>query len=182
MLLRRGPACRQAGFTLLEVLVTLTIVTVVTYLVTSAFPVVRDEETLTHASQQLISTLRAAQTQALDEQRSPDCLTHVGEGPRLAKLCSDVGVLIRGGELLTFADTNDNNQFDERDFPLHTNSLPAPVVVTSPVSLVIEATPPNVSLYVNGLGIQPAGTATVTLHSRGRTKSVTVTAYGVVEP
>lgn len=171
----------NSGITLLEVLVTLTILTLVTYLVTTAFPVIREEEALVHARQELASSLRAAQTQALDEQRSPECLLQVGDNPAEAKLCSDVGVMLAGDTLTTFADTNDNDQFDDRDFVLDRSALPQPVRVATPVSLLMEATPPNVILYVDGLPLGAGQQAVVTLQSRQRSQTLIITAYGVLE-
>lgn len=177
---------QDAGLTLLELLVTITMITLVTYLVTAAFPVVREEEALKHASQQIISALRAVQIQALDEQRSPDCLARVGENPLDAKRCSDVGIMLREADIMTFADTNDNNQYDDQDVRLAATNLARPAAVIIPVSLLVEATPPNIVLFVNGT-ILPANESTpvilqaITLRSRKRTTSLAISAYGVVE-
>lgn len=177
---------RSAGLTLLELLVTVTMLTLVTYLAASAFPIVREEEALKHASQQIISALRAVQVQALDEQRSHDCLTQVGEDPLDAKRCSDLGIMLRQADLVTFADTNDNNRFDDRDFPVQTTRLARTVQVTEPVSLLVEATPPNIVLYVNGTSLSADESTdvllrAVTSRSRQRTVLLSISAYGVVE-
>lgn len=177
---------QNAGLTLLELLVTVTMIILVTYLVTSAFPIVREEEALKQASQQITSALRAVQIQALDEQRLPDCLAQVGENPIDAKRCSDVGIMLQETDIITFADTNDNNQFDSQDARLGTTRLARPVAAATPVSLLVEATPPNIVLFVNGT-ILPANESTavvlqaITLRSRKRTTSLSISTYGVVE-
>lgn len=169
------------AFTLLEVLVTLTIITIVTYLVTVAFPNIREEEALTHARQNIISALKSAQTQALDEQRSPKCLARVSGGATNAKRCSDIGILLRGQDLITFADINDNNQFDNQDFALQSAVLPRPVVTTATTSFVIEATPPNVTMWHDGVIIPAGSRATVTIRARQRTKTLSFSSYGVID-
>ncbi|MEK7556591.1 MAG: hypothetical protein AAB538_01305, partial [Patescibacteria group bacterium] len=121
-----------------------------------------------------------------DEQRHPDCLERVGSSPRDQKRCSDLGIMLQGSDIITFADIHDNNQFDSEDFRVQTGKLAKPVSVVSPVSLLVEATPPNVILYVDGNPLG-AGTDTtvilkaITLRSRERTISLSISAYGVVK-
>lgn len=170
---------RRNGFTLLEVLVTITILTLVTYLVASAFPVIREESVLRQASAQITSLVRAAQVQALNEAREGECLAAVGESPQDAKRCSDVGIMLQGENVIAFADTNDNDRFDEDDFLFRSSALARPVVATRPVSLLVEATPPNVVLYVDGIVLERE--EAIVLRSGKRTVSLTVSAYGVVE-
>jgi hypothetical protein len=160
--------------------------TIVTYLTVSAFPIVRENEALTQAKGQLVSALRAAQTQALDEQRHPDCLARVGDDPRDEKRCSDVGIMLQGTQIITFADINDDNKFDNEDFRLQTSSFVKPVNVVSPVSLLVEATPPNVILFVNGVPLGADDDTTVILkaimlRSRQRELPLSISSYGVVE-
>lgn len=162
-------------------MVTLVLVTVTTSLVATAFPVVREQQALEQARQQFTAAVRAAQTQALNEQRDGDCLSRVGESIAQQKLCSDIGVAIVGNELHTFADIHDNNQFDQDDANMHTTSLPPSLTVVSPGSILFEATPPNVTAFFNGQVISPAQPVTITLRSPHRELSLTVSAYGLVE-
>lgn len=176
----------STGLTLLEVMVTVTIITIVTFLTLSAFPIVREAEALKHASQQIASSLRAAQVQALDEQRAAPCLAEVGENPLDAKRCSDIGLQLEGRNILIFADTNDNNEFDTQDFRLQTFELARPVQVTVPVSLLIEATPPNITLYVDGEALNANDQISIelraiALRSRQRTMVLSISPYGVIE-
>lgn len=171
----------QAGLSLLEVMVTLVLITGTTYVVASAFPIVREQQALQQAQQQLTAALRAAQIQALDEQRHSDCLERVGAGIRQQKLCSDLGVFVDNNQLRTFADIQDNNRFDQSDIVLSSTTLPASITGATPTSILFEATPPNTTTYVNGVLVLPAQPATVTLRSRKRELSVTISAYGLVE-
>lgn len=171
----------QAGLTLLEVIVTLVLITATTYLVASAFPIVREQQALQQAQQQLTAALRAAQIQALDEQRHPDCLERVGEAIRQQKLCSDLGVFLQDNQLRTFADIHDNNLFDTDDFVLGNTSLPPSLTAATSASILFEATPPNTTTYLDGVLLTPTQPGTVTLRSPRRELSVTISAYGLVE-
>lgn len=171
----------QAGLSLLEVMVTLVLITATTALVASAFPVVREQQALEQARQQFTAAVRAAQTQALDEHRTPDCLSRLGTAIAQQKLCSDIGVAILGNELHTFADIHDNNQFDHDDADMHITSLPPGITVVSPGSILFEATPPNLTAYFNGQVVSPAQPVTITLRSPHRELSLTISAYGLVE-
>lgn len=171
----------QAGLSLLEVLVTLTLVTLTTLLIGSAFPVIRERRALEQTKQQVTAAIRAAQIQALDEQRQTACLDRVGGELRQQKLCSDIGVFLAGGQLQTFADTHDNNQFDQDDFLLGTAAFPNSITAAVPASLLFEATPPNIILYVNGTIIASGQTATVTFTGPFNQLPLTVSAYGLIQ-
>lgn len=169
------------GFTLLEVLVTLAIITIVTFMATLAFPIIREREALVNARQQISSALRAAQTQALNEQRRPDCLARVGDSPLAAKKCSDVGIFLQAEKLITFADTNDNNQYDSQDFLESEGSLPRPVTVLGAASIVIEATPPNVAMWHNGRVVPAGSQVAVKLRAGRGTLPLSISSYGILE-
>lgn len=169
------------GFTLLEVLVTLAIITIVTFLAATAFSIIREREALIHARQQISSIVRAAQTQALNEQRHPACLAEVEDSPLAAKQCSDIGVFLQGEKVIVFADTNDNNQYDDQDFRESESSLPRPVTVLGTISIVIEATPPNVVLWHNGRVVPAGNQISLTLRAGRRTVPLSISSYGILE-
>lgn len=171
----------QSGLSLLEVVVTLVLITLTTFLAGVAFPVVREQQALTQTRQQFTAAVRAAQIQALDEQRSAECLDRVGAGLRQQKLCSDIGVYVAEGELRTFADIQDNNLFDANDMPLGRSLLPATITAATPTTILFEATPPNVITYVNGDLIPLNQKATIVFRSPHRELSLTLSAYGLVE-
>ncbi len=171
----------HAGFTLLEVLVTLAIITIVTYVATIAFPIIREQEALVHARQVVSSALRTAQTQALNEERSPDCLARAGDSPLAAKECSDIGIFLQGENMIAFADTNDNNRYDNQDFKISETSLPRPVTISAAASFLIEATPPNVTLWHNGVVIPAGSHVSASLRARRRTLTFSVLLYGILE-
>lgn len=169
------------AFTLLEVLVTLTIMSVVAYLTTLAYPVMRESEALVHARQQIIAALRTGQVQALNETRSPDCLRQVDDTPLAAKRCSDIGIVVQGKELITFADTHDNDRYDSEDFQVSSATLPRLVSAPSAASLLIEATPPNVTLWHNGTLVPAGSTAPLALRVGRRNVTLSVSSYGLIE-
>lgn len=171
----------ESGLTLLELIITLSVITIATLVVGSALPVVREHQALQQARQQFTSYIRTAQTQALDEQRSDACLERMGDSLPLQKRCSDLGVYVEGNQLTVFADTQDNDQYDASDIVLNTANLPATIAAASPASILFEATPPNIRTYVNGLLVIPSAPAALTLISPNRAVSLTISAYGLVE-
>lgn len=181
-----------AGFTLLEVVVTIVILSIITLLVTSAFPEARSAQALLLARQQLRSIFQKAEQQALQEIRDENCLQRVKNNPdyTLQKRCSDIGVALQGSTALLFADTEDDNQYTEgQDYLLSTLSLPAGVKVTQAdgtdlstwQSFLFEATPPTIDLYVNQTLLPGNQQAPIALQAGRRSALLNVNRYGRLE-
>ena len=168
----------DAGFTLLEIIVTIIIMMILTFLVASAFPAVREGQSILKAEHLLQVTVRSAQIQALDERRDQECLDQVGTDKVLRKQCSDVGVHLVSDKVITFADTSDDNTYSQDDYKIAEVSLPFGVTVSSATTFLFEATPPSVSLYVDGVLVDAANHGEVTLVTSQSQNTYGVYPYG----
>ena len=170
----------QRGFTLLEAIVTISIIVIITYLVLAAFPVARSQQALLRAENQFQNHLRIAQTEALNEVRSAECLDRVGPSPTDQKRCSDIGVYVAGNMLTRFADISDDNLYTSADFQLEMLELPANVTVQADRTFLFEATPPNITLYANGVVVTPDVAGDATFRAGAGDIALTVSPYGHV--
>ena len=162
------------GYTLLEVVVGIGIISLVATLLAVGYPSTRDAQELLLAEQQLQSLVRDAQERALNEERLPDCLATVAEED--SKLCSDSGVALRGQVITLFADTAGADQRFTAglDFVLAEVALPGGVTAVD-LDLVWLGVPPTTTLYANGLPVlDDAAPAAVTLSYRGQSLTVDV--------
>lgn len=165
------------GFTLLETAVVLSIISILTGLVLTGWPRTRQHQALLLASQQVKTMIHTAQQKALNEDRAKACTDTINP-PRL---CSDIGIALKDGTIVVFADTVDDNKFtapvsqnNPGDFELERQTLP--LSVTGPSNwqaFIFEATPPHIDLI--------GGPKTLTLTSGTATKTITVQRYGPVE-
>lgn len=174
----------SAGFTLIELLVVMVIIGVVTALLMVAYPNIREGQKLRLAEQQLQAAFREAQQAAINEERHNACLAWSASDLSLQKHCSNIGVVLAGGEMILFADVNDlsSNGWDPgQDFEIKRVAFPAGVTV-DPVStsvFVFEATPPTVTLFVGSTPI--AAPQAVTLRSGNSVANYTIHSYGQVQ-
>lgn len=169
----------NGGFTLLEVVVTVTIVSLLTLIVTAALPAARSHQALRLAQQQVSDGLAAASHRAINEIRPPACTNRVAA----AKRCSDVGVALQAGELIIFADTAEPQdwQYSEgQDEILATITLPTGVT-TERQSFVFIATPPTLELYHDGQLMAAQEKIPLVLVSDRARVPLTVSSYGQVE-
>lgn len=182
------------GFTLLEVVVTVTIISFLTFIVTSALPVARRNQALNTTRQYISYALQQAQHQAINEVRSAACVRSVIDSKR----CSDVGVAVRDNRLVIFADTaspQDWHYTEGQDYLLSTVMLPASVALTdrggTPVtrwrSWVFVGIPPTLQLYVNenpsvnGTPLMTDQISILMLLSGPTRLALTISPYGQVE-
>lgn len=169
----------MSGFTLLEVVVVITILSLLTLIVTTALPTARAHQGLRLARQQVIDVFAQASHRALNEVRAEPCLGRAAERKR----CSDVGVALRQNALILFGDTAEPQDWQytpDQDEVFSTMALPAGVTVASQ-SFVFIATPPTVEVYAQGRLITPAQKIPLTLISGTTQASLAVSAYGHVE-
>lgn len=166
----------QNGFTLFEVMVTISIIGILTVMTGRAFPIARNNQSLRLAEQQLQASLREAQQLALYEDRNDDCVARPGDD----SLCSDIGVHLAGNVLTMFADIDADGVYsnDTTDFRISTASLPSGVTVTTTPSYLFRGDPPTVELFVNN---RPENDrANLTLEAGNITANYEIHSYGQV--
>jgi prepilin-type N-terminal cleavage/methylation domain-containing protein len=175
----------QSGFTLIEVMVTIAIVTITTVIVATGFPRLRDQQQQLLARQQITSLIREAQQQSINGQRPDKCLSTVAGDQ--AKKCSQAGLALRGNEYYLFLDTsnNDDRKFtnEKSDFIISHGNLPGGVTVASAAwrSFLFVPDPPSTTLYVDGEVVTPQVPATIVLRQNLTQLLLQVLPSGVVE-
>lgn len=174
------PSSEAKGFTLIEVVVGIAIVSIITILTVTAFPFIRERQQVSLATQEFESALRRAQQLALFETRHPQCLQNVGSEAEKQRRCSDVGIVVDESELITYADTvSDDRYTPDEDFVLSRIPVPANVVVSAKAFL-FEASPPTITMFVDGEVRAAHQTETITITSGSVTANLVVSAYGFV--
>ena len=168
------------GYTLLEVVVGIGIISLVATLLAVGYPSTRDTQELLVAQQRFEALLRDAQQQARNEERSPDCLASVSEEDR--NVCSDIGLALRGQVMTLFADTvgADQRYTPGADFILTEQQLPEGVTVAD-LDLVWLSVPPTTTLYADGAAVvDDTAPQEVTLRYRSHSLTVAVFPFGYV--
>ncbi len=180
--MRRSSASK--GFTIIELLVSLGIITVITGMMMANFRTGSQSSELRFAAEILVNQYREAQTSAFASRLAVICS---GGGDNL-KTCGAVdcdggtcqdrpapgyGVRLSGGDernITLFYDGNDNGIYDAGE-----ERAVQPLVSTGAVDftgstagdpLDIVFKPPSATMTINGLGVPP-DTVTVTLRHRG---------------
>lgn len=170
------------GFTLIETLVTISIVSLITAILVVSWPWAREQQAFTLATQVIASRLKEAQQYAINEQRPERC--------EAQRQCSVVGIAVRGAELVMFADTRGlNQQYDEAagvtgDFIIQKQTLPSAVTTDAGQwqSWVFKAVPPNViSFGPTGEEIAPGAATSLILEWGTKQRTLTIRPYGHVE-
>lgn len=173
---------RTGGFTLVEVLIVITIMTIITAIVLTALPLARNDQAFESDIIQLRSTLSRAQQQALNEIRSPECLDIAGGDSELERRCSDVGVAILEKRVVMFADlTGDMEYSSGADFQLEELVAVTSPESGAPVSVMFTASPPNVTTFVDGVIIGAGQTASLTLTLDEISRDLLINPYGILE-
>ena len=175
----------MSGFTLLETVVTLGIISLFTTLVLVGWSATRDQQAIILSEQTLQSFLSRAQQQAFHEERSEACLKLYDENDDNKKRCSDVGVAVRDTTLRLFADTAGNDsRYTEDDFLLEEQTFPSGVRVPTLEwqSVLFRGVPPRLSLF-GPFGTRIGGDEVVSLPLLARSTPVTIeiSSYGHVE-
>jgi prepilin-type N-terminal cleavage/methylation domain-containing protein len=152
------------GFSLIEVTVTVVIVGIFSLMAARAYPVWRERQHIIEARQVIQSELRAAQQQAIQEIRSPDCLAGAATYDE-ERHCSDIGLWFEAGQssITVYADTaeSDSNTYNTGDYVIKTLSLPGGLRVKENKSFLFEAVPPSVTLFHPGSLVLTSGGASV---------------------
>lgn len=171
----------SGGFTLIEIIVVVVITGLLSALVLIGYPAARDHQHLRLAEQAFQTFFRDAQNRALNEERDDACLETQALGDE--RYCSDIGLALRGRDIILFADTADptQNEYSDRDYRITTFTLPGAVEIAaegSPQSLLWEVTPPTVTLYADGVEMTQARTIDLVVRKQQRT--ITIQPYGHV--
>lgn len=171
----------KAGMTLIEVVISIAIISVISALLLSALPLIRSQQQLRGAVQQIQSNLRVAQQAALNESRPAACLTRAGDDKEKQRSCSDRGLAISNNTLIQFADTQDDNRFSaSSDFIISQENLTGGTTAPNKAWL-FEATPPTITLWVDGK-IQPGALpANADIRAGALTATIHVYAYGYTQ-
>jgi prepilin-type N-terminal cleavage/methylation domain-containing protein len=147
----------KSGFTLIEVVVVVVIISFATALLLVAFPSLRDHERLVAAEQALQSALRTAESQAINEERSEECRNLNLNQLECQRRCADVGVVADDDHLILFADLDQDGLWNQGgadcggDLKLSEVPLPAGIKGSDELpAFVWRGVPPVVTLYVNG--------------------------------
>ena len=179
----RGSLPPKNGFTLIEVIVTVVVLSIITLLTAVAFPEVRTNQALIQSERQIQSLLRIAQQQALDEVRAPDCLNQAGGNVEAEKRCSDIGVAFKENIAVTFADTSDDDEYSEsQDFEIAEVKLSAPVTGGDNwQSFLFEATPPDVALFANSTQLLGDTPSRIGISVGDASRTLLIYPYGQVE-
>lgn len=172
---RLSCASARRGFTLIEVILTMAILSILITLISTGYPVVRDNQALQLAQQQLEFLVREAQQRALNEERDETCLDSAEE----ARRCSDVGLAFNGSAITLFADTTGEDlAYTVGDYVIATHQSPAQL--TGIDSILFVAQPPNITLLANGL--QPlSGQASLRAQVGEQEVQLNIKNYGQVE-
>lgn len=140
----------SAGFTLIEVVVSIAVVSVVATMIATAYPVVRQAQQLDAAEQQIQAALYEARDMAFNEERDQKCLDQADvEKGMLAKYCSDVGVKFDRDKLILFADSDNSETFAVgSDFIIKTIALTGGVYieVPTPDTEIFYGEPPSLRM------------------------------------
>lgn len=162
------------GFTLIEVMVTITIISILAAIITVALPKSRESQDLILAGQQLQSLVREAQKRALNEQRDQPCVDQAAE----AKYCSDVGLHIETTTVRMFADIASDGDYTAADYTIYTADLVGGVSIETPLTLLFRAVPPTITLFVNN---GETDAVTLRLQSGAVLHTLIVNRYGQIE-
>ncbi len=148
----------SSGFTLIEIVVSVVIVSTLAAIIAVAFPSARDQQRLGLTQQEIQLRLREARQRALNEDRPSECLLRYADDDlKHRRRCSDIGVYVAGQELTLYADTSGDGSYSAAgDYVLSAATLPASVVSSGVQSFQFIAAPPTIGLFVDGREVTDA--------------------------
>lgn len=173
------------GFTLLEILVSVVIVSVLTTIITVGFRVSRDNQRIVLAKQELEALIRDTQKRAFNEEREERCLRSLPESALdRRRRCADVGIVLEGNRVTQFADTHGeigDRFFTTGDYTVTTLPLASSqgVSIGEKTTLLFKGVPPTIELLVNGRVI--TAPVELVLRSGTATKTLLLHPYGQLE-
>ncbi len=193
---KRGAARTQddnsAGFTFVESLVVVAIITILTTMSVVAIPSLRAHQDLVADTETIRALLLDAKQRTLNQVRPEKCLEdlEVDLEDILRAPCSDVGVAIdtEAREIVEFADTNTGSsgarKYNTGDYVITRSRLATNLNATreNAKSLLFVGVPPSAEMYVDGNGLSASATASIHLISNRETKrTITVYSFGTID-
>ena len=168
------------GFTLLEMMVVVVIISILTFLSLSALPVARSNQQLKSDIQQLRSIFSIAQQKALNEIRDEECLERVGDDPELRIRCSTIGVFFEDFKVTLFADIDADWEYTpEVDYLINEQTLQSQVSGAKK-TIVFQAIPPSLYMVANGDPVAPQGSVALTLKAGEQSREIEIQRFGIV--
>jgi type II secretory pathway pseudopilin PulG len=174
----------MSGYTLIEAVVVLGIISLLAAFTLAAWPHLRERQALLIVRQQVQTLFREVQSQAFYEARSTTCLQLFAPDDPDQTRCSDLGLAFRDRKLRIFADTDGNLRYSSSDFVLAEETLAAGVSTpyTDWSSLLFQAVPPNITLFdANSQPVSPDRFTTLTVEIGSSFHNFSVYPYGQIE-
>ncbi len=175
----------QTGFTLIESLVIISLISILTAMSVRAIPTIRAHQELVSDTENIRALLYDAKQRTLNQVRPENCLPGVPDDLARAR-CSDVGVALKNGELIIFADTApsvQNYNYDTGDREIVRSKLATNVDTGSATSLVFAGVPPSAVLYKDGVALTGGSdfTRIMLTASNGSKRSIKIYSFGTME-
>lgn len=172
----------ETGFTLIETLVTITMITILTFLTVTAFPIVRANQRLQNDIYELRALFADAQQRAVNEVRDEACLERLG-GNTKESVCSNVGVVLAERQFIEFADIDGNRIFSRADYEIATRNHASDIAEAGDVNLsvVFEATPPSTFTFINNDPLGPTSSRGFGLKSGVAERRLRIKQFGILE-
>ncbi|MFH1667875.1 MAG: prepilin-type N-terminal cleavage/methylation domain-containing protein [Candidatus Komeilibacteria bacterium] len=178
MVFKKRYLANQSGFTLVELLVVIFIMSLLTSLILISYRSSEKRYALNQAAQQLVSNLRKAQSMAMS-----------GVGIR-EQYCG-YGIKVDSGSspgsYIFYADKsgncqNSNNKYDASDDIIETINLPNQIIIqaSSPADFFFKS--PDPTTYINQVSVSGVGrTITLEVESGSLSKMITITTAGLIQ-
>lgn len=179
-----------SGFTLIESVVVMAIVSMVSVLALNAIPVLRAHQELVADTENFRSLLFDSKQRTVNQVRPPSCLSQYEINNPLRAACSDVGIAIYLGELIQYANTANQNQHTYEpgiagDFEIAKIKIVSTVEMPRSLkSLLFISMPPTVVTYSDGAIISPGNNASSKIYlnaSDGSTRVIIIHSLGTID-
>jgi len=167
----------SAGFTLIEMLVVIFIISLLSILILANYQGGKKEYALLQANQKLISDLRKVQNMAINGTETEGyCSTAV--------TCYGYGIYLNSGSsYIIFADRDGDHRYNAIE-GFETVNLPSPIIIQSttpsPVSIFFKA--PSPITYINGVSVAGVSAKVILrIQNSGLIKTIKVNTAGLIE-
>lgn len=192
---RRRFQSYNLGFTLVESLVVVLMVIVLTALAVRSIPALRSHQEIVTDTELIRSLLSDAKQRTLNQVRPSDCLPQLPVDSPARAVCSDVGIAIRNGEIIEFANTfrggsNGTFTYDVNngrsvagDYIIYRTKLATKISGGgSAMSFLFYNVPPSVQFYRNGSLFNDTIMEKITLTASNKSKrTIQIHSLGVVD-
>ncbi len=178
----------MSGFSLIESLVMISIITILTSISVAALPAVRAHQALVSDTEQIRSLLLDSKQRALNQVRPEACVRQAESEGKDPRRCSDVGIVFTGGNVVQYADIQPNFRYDadKKDYVFATYEMQSVLVNSLSINhFLFYGNPPSVDLVADGRRVEPGETKGVVLEfgtgeDRQR-RAVEVSSFGTIE-